>query len=80
MRASHLHFIVSADGKRTRVTHIFVRGDELLTRDAVFGVRDSLVSDFEQQPTGTPAPDGRDLGVRTWSRVRFDIVLAPAAT
>jgi hydroxyquinol 1,2-dioxygenase len=80
MRASHLHFIVTADGKRTLVTHIFVRGDELLTRDAVFGVRDSLVSDFEQQPTGTPAPDGRDLGDRTWSRVRFDIVLAPAAT
>jgi len=34
--------------------------------------------DFEQQPPGTPAPEGRDLGGRTWSRVRFDIVLAPA--
>ncbi len=78
MRASHLHFMVSADGKRTLVTHIFVRGDELLTRDAVFGVRDSLVRDFEQQPAGTPTPDGRDLGDLTWSRVRFDIVLAPA--
>jgi hydroxyquinol 1,2-dioxygenase len=60
------------------VTHIFVRGDELLTRDAVFGVRDSLVRDFEQQPAGTPTPDGRGLGDRTWSRVRFDIVLTPA--
>lgn len=80
MRASHLHFMVIADGRRTLVTHIFVRGDELLTRDAVFGVRDSLVSDFEQQPAGTPTPDGRDLRDRTWSRVRFDIVLAPAGT
>ncbi|MGZ4432831.1 MAG: dioxygenase family protein [Trebonia sp.] len=80
MRASHLHFMVSADGRRTLVTHIFVRGDELLTRDAVFGVRDSLVSDFEQQPAGTPTPDGRHLGDRTWSRVRFDIVLAPPGT
>jgi hydroxyquinol 1,2-dioxygenase len=78
MRASHLHFMVSADGKRTLVTHIFVRGDELLTRDAVFGVRDSLVRDFEHQPAGTPTPDGRGPGDRAWSRVRFDIVLAPA--
>jgi hydroxyquinol 1,2-dioxygenase len=80
MRAAHLHFMVTADGKRTLVTHIFVRGDELLTRDAVFGVKDSLVMDFAQQPAGTPTPDGRDLGRRAWSRVRFDIVLAPAGT
>jgi hydroxyquinol 1,2-dioxygenase len=80
MRAAHLHFMVIADGQRTLVTHIFVRGDELLTRDAVFGVKESLVRDFEQQPAATPAPDGRDLGGRTWSRVRFDIVLAPAGT
>ena len=79
MRASHLHFMVSAEGFRTLVTHIFVRGDELLDRDTVFGVKDSLVKDFEQQPAGTPTPDGRDLGDHTWSRVRFDIVLAPAA-
>jgi hydroxyquinol 1,2-dioxygenase len=78
MRASHLHFMVSAAGKRTLVTHIFVRGDEFLDRDAVFGVKESLVMDFEQQAAGTPAPDGRDLGGRSWSRVRFDIVLAPA--
>ena len=78
MRASHLHFMVSAAGKRTLVTHIFVRGDELLDRDAVFGVKESLVRDFEREAAGTPAPDGRDLGGRSWSRVRFDIVLAPA--
>jgi hydroxyquinol 1,2-dioxygenase len=78
MRAPHLHFMVRADGSRTLVTHIFVRGDELLTRDAVFGVKDSLILDFEQQPKGSQAPDGRDLSGRTWSRVRFDIVLAPA--
>ncbi|MET7393824.1 dioxygenase [Dactylosporangium sp. NPDC005572] len=78
MRASHLHFMVTADGLRTLVTHIFVRGDELLDRDSVFGVKDSLVMDFTEQPTGTPTPDGRDLDGRPWSRVRFDIVLAPA--
>ncbi len=78
MRASHLHFMVSAAGLRTLTTHIFVRGDDLLGRDAVFGVAESLVRDFDQHPAGTRPPDGRDLGDRTWSQVRFDIVLAPA--
>ena len=45
--------------------------------DSVFGVKDSLVKDFVEQPPGTPTPDGRDLGDQSWSRVRFDIVLAP---
>ena len=76
MRASHLHFLVSAPGRRTLITHIFVRGDELLSSDAVFGVKDSLVKDFERQPIGTPTPDGRAVD-GTWSRVCFDIVLAP---
>jgi hydroxyquinol 1,2-dioxygenase len=77
MRASHLHFKVSHPGCRTLVTHIFVRGDELLDADAVFGVKESLVRDFTEQPPGTPAPDGRRVE-GPWSRVRFDIVLAPA--
>lgn len=78
MRASHLHFMVTAEGKRTLITHIFVRGDDRLDQDAVFGVKDSLIKDFTEQPAGTPAPDGRDLGNRTWTRTRFDIVLASA--
>ena len=77
MRASHLHFMVSAPGQRTLVTHIFVRGDELLGHDTVFGVKDSLVTDFIEQPAHTPTPDGRDLAEQSWSRARFDLVLAP---
>ncbi|WP_028801156.1 dioxygenase [Streptomyces sp. 142MFCol3.1] len=77
MRASHLHFMVSAPALRTLVTHIFVSGDELLGSDSVFGVKESLVKDFHVQPPGTPAPDGRDLSDRSWTQVRFDIVLAP---
>ncbi|MEU6200691.1 intradiol ring-cleavage dioxygenase [Streptomyces sp. NPDC047061] len=77
MRASHLHFMVSAPGLRTLVTHIFVRGDELLDHDAVFGVKDSLVKEFRRQLPDTPTPDGRDLSGRAWSRAGFDIVLAP---
>jgi hydroxyquinol 1,2-dioxygenase len=77
MRASHLHFMVSAPGCRTLVTHIFVRGDEWLGRDSVFGVKESLVKDFHQQGPADPSPDGRDVD-GTWSSVQFDIVLAPS--
>ena len=54
---------------RTLGTHNLVRGDELLASDTVFGVKKSLVKDFEQQPVGTPT-DGREIEV-TWSRTRF---------
>ena len=77
MRASHLHFMVSAEGYRKLVTHIFVRGDELLDSDTVFGVRPSLVTDFATQAPDAPTPDGRDVRNGVWSRVRFDIRLAP---
>ena len=79
IRASHLHFMVTAAGRRTLVTHIFVKGCEYLERDSVFGVKESLIRDFEVQPAETPTPDGRDLGGREWARTRFDIVLAPTA-
>jgi hydroxyquinol 1,2-dioxygenase len=75
LRASHLHFMVAAPGSRTLVTHVFVEGDSLLGSDAVFGVKESLIRRFERQAPGTPSPDGRDLTGRTWSRMRFDIVL-----
>jgi hydroxyquinol 1,2-dioxygenase len=78
MRAPHLHFMVAADGFRTLVTHIFPSGDQLLDRDSVFGVRASLVVDFDRLPADTATPDGRDIAGKSWSRVRFDIVLAPA--
>ncbi|TQL44951.1 hydroxyquinol 1,2-dioxygenase [Homoserinimonas aerilata] len=78
MRASHLHFMVTAPGARTLVTHIFVRGDELLSRDSVFGVKDSLIYDFEQHAPSEAAPDGRS-NAGSWASTRFDIVLAPAS-
>ena len=76
MRAPHLHFMVSAPGFRTLITHIFVAG-ESLGGDSVFGVRDSLVkpfvrSDGRRRPT-VAAVEG------SWTQVRFDIVLAAAA-
>ncbi|MDH6532572.1 hydroxyquinol 1,2-dioxygenase [Aurantimicrobium minutum] len=78
MRASHLHFMVTAPNMRKLVTHIFVHGDELLEGDSVFGVKDSLVKHFHYQSGDTPTPNGRDLGGRPWARTDFNIVLAPA--
>ena len=77
LRASHLHFMVTHEGCRTLVTHIFPEGDPIGWKDTVFGVKESLIKKFERQAAGTPTPDGRDVD-GTWSKVRFDIVLAPA--
>ncbi len=78
IRCAHLHFMVTAPGMRPLITHIFVEGDERLDiGDSVFGVKDSLIKRFDPQPAGTATPDGRVVE-GTWSRSRFDIVLAPA--
>jgi protocatechuate 3,4-dioxygenase beta subunit len=74
MRPAHLHFKVAAAGYRTLITHIFVAGDEHLTNDAVFGVKDSLVVDVVREDPGN-APDGTTRN-EPWARIRFDIVLA----
>jgi protocatechuate 3,4-dioxygenase beta subunit len=42
-RPAHIHFMISAPGYRTLVTHLFLDGDEYLGSDAVFGVKPSLV-------------------------------------
>lgn len=77
VRASHLHFMVTAPELRTLVTHIFVRGCDYLERDSVFGVKESLIKDFVEHPAGEPTPDGREVE-GTWRSCDFDIVLAPA--
>ncbi|WP_052460763.1 dioxygenase family protein [Microbacterium gorillae] len=79
MRASHLHFMVTAPGFRTLVTHIFVNGCDYLERDSVFGVKESLIKEFTRHAAAEPTPDGRDTAGAEWTSARFDIVLAPAA-
>ncbi len=48
MRPAHIHYIVSAPGYEKLVTHIFVKDDPYLDSDAVFGVKESLIVDFER--------------------------------
>jgi protocatechuate 3,4-dioxygenase beta subunit len=42
-RPAHIHFMISAPGYRTLVTHLFLDGDKYLGSDAVFGVKSSLI-------------------------------------
>src|SRR6478735_6601502 len=42
-RPAHIHFMISAPGYRTLITHLFLDGDMYLGSDAVFGVKPSLI-------------------------------------
>src|SRR3546814_2113702 len=47
-RAAHLHFMVKAEGFDTVVTHIFPDDCPYLPNDAVFGVKQSLITTFRR--------------------------------
>ncbi|NSY99117.1 hypothetical protein G6L60_25965 [Agrobacterium tumefaciens] len=51
-RPAHMHYIVSAPGSETVVTHTFVGDDGYLTSDAVFGVKETLIAPFEKVSEG----------------------------
>jgi len=63
-RPAHLHFKIEAPGYETLITHVFRKDDPYLTSDAVFGVRESLVTDWLQLADGSYQLD-------------FDFVLNP---
>jgi hydroxyquinol 1,2-dioxygenase len=51
-RPAHLHFMIKAPGYESLITHVFRNDDQYLDSDAVFGVRQSLITDWVQQPNG----------------------------
>jgi hydroxyquinol 1,2-dioxygenase len=63
-RPAHLHFKIEAPGYETLITHVFRKDDPYLASDAVFGVRESLVTDWLQLADGSYQLD-------------FDFVLNP---
>jgi hydroxyquinol 1,2-dioxygenase len=75
MRPAHVHFMVTADGFQTLITHVFADGDPYLDDDAVFGVKRSLVTSFERHEPGT-APDGKVMAAPFFTAT-YDLVLAP---
>lgn len=76
MRPGHIHMIVSAPGCHAVTTHLFAAGSECLDSDAVFGVKESLVTGFRRHPPGT-APDGTRIDVPYYT-VNYDFRLRRA--
>lgn len=74
-RPAHLHYIVSAEGFTTLVTHIFDPDDPYIRSDAVFGVKESLLADFQRVEDAKKAGDLGFAGDWFWS-VNHDFVLA----
>ncbi|QRM57626.1 intradiol ring-cleavage dioxygenase [Sinorhizobium sp. BG8] len=73
-RPAHLHYIIRADGYETLTTHIFDPHDPYIHSDTVFGVKESLLAEFELTNDAVRA---RQYGFedRFWE-VRHDFVLA----
>jgi hydroxyquinol 1,2-dioxygenase len=76
-RPAHVHFMIATPGHRKLVTHVFVAGDPYLDSDAVFGVKQSLIREFEQRPAGV-APDGRRME-QGYCHLHYDFSLKPEA-
>jgi hydroxyquinol 1,2-dioxygenase len=74
-RPAHVHFMVVATGFERLITHVFRDGDPYMDSDAVFGVRSSLIGDFQTHAAGI-APDGsaQDAPFHT---LHFNFVLQP---
>jgi hydroxyquinol 1,2-dioxygenase len=76
-RPGHIHLMLKAPGHQPLTTHLFVGDSPFLDSDAVFGVRNSLIVDFEKHPPGT-APDGRVLD-QPYYTAHYDFRLIPVA-
>jgi hydroxyquinol 1,2-dioxygenase len=75
-RPAHTHIILSAPGYKSVTTHVFVEGDPYLESDAVFGVKNSLVTEFVRHEAGM-APDDKRMD-RPFFTVNFDFGLVRA--
>ncbi len=69
-RPGHIHMIVSAEGYAPVTTHLFVADSQYLDSDAVFGMKESLVAQFERHP-----PDERSN--TPYYTVNYDFRLRP---
>lgn len=75
-RPAHLHFMVTAPGYETLVTHIFTPDCPWLKDDAVFGVKESLIADFKLVDDPKRAAE---LGMANpFKEVTWNVVMAKA--
>ena len=76
-RPGHIHMIVSAPGHLPVTTHLFVAGSQYLDSDAVFGMKESLVAQFDRHPPGV-GPNGERMDTPYYT-VSYDFRLRPRA-
>jgi hydroxyquinol 1,2-dioxygenase len=69
-RPAHIHFMIGAPGYRELVTALYLRSDDHIDSDTVFGVTDSLVTETVVHDPMSPFPD--------LPSIRFDFTLAGA--
>jgi hydroxyquinol 1,2-dioxygenase len=75
-RPGHIHMIVSASGHSPVTTHLFVADSPYLDSDAVFGMKESLVAQYERHPAGA-GPNGERMDTPFYT-VNYDFRLRPA--
>ncbi|WP_322516651.1 intradiol ring-cleavage dioxygenase [Rhodopseudomonas palustris] len=75
MRPAHVHFLVNAPGYEPLVTHVFVEGDKYLESDAVFGVKDDLISTIELRNDAVMPDGGAASG--PWHLMTYQFRLKP---
>ncbi len=71
-RPAHFHVIVRADGYKPIVTELFLSDDPYLDRDAVFGVRKSLVVEYRPRHSIEGLPS--DLEARSRMKIPFSVI------
>ena len=70
-RPAHIHFLISAPGYRELVTALYMREDDHIDSDTVFGVEDSLITMPKKGDPHSPFPD--------LPSIHFDFKLGAAA-
>lgn len=74
MRPAHVHFIVSAPGRKTLVTQIFTDTEEAMADDVVFGAKRQISGNLQRHDEPHPDHPGASLPFYT---CRYDFVLKP---
>ena len=69
-RPAHIHFLIGAPGYRELVTALYLRKDDHIDSDTVFGVTDSLVTETAKNDLASPFPN--------LPSIAFDFQLAAA--
>ncbi len=70
-RPAHIHFLVGAPAYRELVTALYLRNDDHIGSDTVFGVTDSLITETKVNDPDSPFPN--------LPSIRFDFQLGAAA-